>query len=269
MTDSFVRMGHRGAAAYATENTLSSIETALACNVDMVEVDVRRTKDGVLMLGHEPFLKGQGQTRMIRRSTYAQLKQLCLPGGEVAPTLEEALRFIAHKATVNIDIKESGLEAEIVSLVKKLGMDRQVMFSGLNTRSLRKIKQLNPQLYVTLSFPSSKLVGLYYIRWLQPLLQYLANRHQAMSPIHFVMRLILPFTLKRMAHEQIDAVIIRAPFISSRLVEVAHKREWKLYTWPVDEAQDVEKLRKLGVDGIGSNRPDVLQTTDTSKLAHQ
>lgn len=270
MTSHFLRMGHRGAAAYATENTLSSIQAALACGVDMVEMDIRRTKDGLLVLAHEPFIKGLGHRVSVRRSTYAQLQQVCLAGGEMVPTLEAALTFIKGKAKINLDLKEAGLETDVVGLVKRLQLENQVMISGLNKRSLRKIKQLNPNLYVTLSFPSSMFIRLYYMRWLQPLLHYLAHRHRAMSPVHFMMRQILPFTLKRLANEQIDAVIIRAPFISSKLVDVAHRKEWKLYAWPADAPSEVEKLRQLGVDGIGSNRPDILlPSIDQPELAHQ
>lgn len=268
MSQSFLRMGHRGAAAYATENTLSSIQSAIECGVDMVEIDVRKTRDGVLVLAHEPFLKGQGNKVKVARATYQQLKKVCLPGGEVVPTLEEALLFMRGKTQVNLDVKVGGIEDDLVGLVKRLGMESQVMFSGLNKSYLRKIKKLNPGLYVTLSFPSSILTQVYYVRWLQPFLRYLAHRHRAMSPIHFVMRQILPFTLRRLAREQFDAVIIRAPFISSKLVEVAHQREWKLYAFPADKPQEVAKLQKLGVDGIGSNKPDVLSDlSDQSHLA--
>jgi glycerophosphoryl diester phosphodiesterase len=268
MTSEFLRMGHRGAAAYATENTLSSIQTAISCGVDMVEMDVRRTKDGVLVLAHGPFLKGQGHRLKVSRSTYAQLQQVCLAGGEVAPTLAEALQFINGQVRINLDLKVSGLETDTVALIKKLGLENKVMFSASNPHFLKKVKRINPSLYVTLSFPSSFLIRFYYIRPFQPLLHYLATRHIAMSPVHFVMRQLLPFTLKRLATSHIDAVIIRAPFISSKLVDVAHRKECKLYAFPVDAAADVAKLRSLGVDGIGSNRPDLLQTP-AAELAHQ
>ncbi len=268
MTSSFLRMGHRGAAAYATENTLSSIQTAIDCGVDMVEVDVRRTRDNVLVLAHEPFIKGQGHKVKVSRSTFDQIKQVCLAGGEMVATLEEALLFIKGKAQVNLDLKVGGIEADVVALVKKLDMSDEIMFSGLNKKSLRKVKQLDPRLYVTLAFPSSMLIKVYYIRWLQPLLHYLAHRHRAMSPIHFVIRQILPFTIRRLGKEDIDAVIIRAPFITSKLVEVAHRKEWKLYAFPADAPHEVSKLRELGVDGVGSNKPDVLRDID-SHLAHR
>lgn len=251
-------MGHRGAAAYATENTLSSLQTAIDCQVDMVEMDVRRTKDGVLVLSHSPHLVGLNQRKLIRRTPYAKLQQICLDGGEMMPTLEEALAFVKGKAQVNLDLKEAGLEPEVVALVEAMQLQDQVMFSSVNKRSLHKVKQANPNLYTTLSFPSSKFLWLYEVRPLIPVFKYIARHHKAMWPAHFYFRKTVPFNLRRLAGDHIDAVIIRAPFISSKLVDVAHGKEWKLYTWPVDEPQDMVKLQKLGVDGVVSNKPDIL-----------
>jgi glycerophosphoryl diester phosphodiesterase len=107
---------------------------------------------------------------------------------------------------------------------------------------------------------------LYDLRWLQPIIHYLAKHHRAMAPVHFIFRQFLPIAMKKLAHEQIDAVIIRSPFISSRLVEVAHQTELELYAWPADKPEDAARLHKLGVDGIASNKPDVFEAV---KLAHQ
>lgn len=266
MTTDFLRIGHRGAAAYATENTLSSIQTALACNVDMVEMDVRRTKDGILVLSHDSHIKAEGRRLKIKRHSLSQIQQLCLPGGELVTTLEEALAFIKGKALVNIDIKEPGYETELVQMLKRLDMTSQVMCSSLSAKSLKKVKLNNPDIFVALSYPSSFFIRLYHIRFLQPLLNYLATKHIAMSPIHFVVRQILPLRARYIKSAiGVNAVMIRAPFISPKLVDIIHRKELKLYAWPADKAQDVEKLRLWGVDGVESNRPDVLHPPKKSQ----
>ena len=199
MTTNFLRIGHRGAAAYATENTLSSIQTALACNVDMVEMDVRRTKDGVLVLAHDPHITAEGRRLKIKRHTLSQIQHLCLPGGELVTTLEEALSFVKGKALANIDIKEPGFETELVQLIEQLGMSSQVMCSSMSPRNLEKVKAANPDIYVALSYPPAFFITIYHIRFLQPLLNYLATKHIAMSPIQFLVREILPWLSKRRA----------------------------------------------------------------------
>lgn len=260
MTTNFLRIGHRGAAAYATENTLSSIQTALACNVDMVEMDVRRTKDGVLVLAHDPHITAEGRRLKIKRHTLSQIQHLCLPGGELVTTLEEALSFVKGKALANIDIKEPGFETELVQLIEQLGMSSQVMCSSMSPRNLEKVKAANPDIYVALSYPPAFFITIYHIRFLQPLLNYLATKHIAMSPIHFLVRQILPLRAKRLKASSIDAMMVRAPFISPKLVDIIHRKELKLYAWPADKAHEVEKLKLWGVDGVESNRPDVLHS---------
>lgn len=259
MNADFLHIGHRGAAAYATENTLSSIQTAIACDVDMVEMDVRQTKDHQLVLAHDPYLHGQDRKLKIRRHTLEQLRQVCLPGGETITTLEEALTFVRGKALVNMDVKERGCEVPAVRLVEQLGMQKQVMFSGFDVHSLQLIKKLNPKLYVTLSYPSSFLMHMWENRWIQPLMK-LLERRTLMTPSEMVLRrVVIPWKVKRLTLEQgIDAMIIRAPFLSPKLVDMVHKKELKLYTWPADAPAEVEKLRDWGVDGIGSNKPDVM-----------
>lgn len=267
MTSDFLHIGHRGAAAYATENTLSSIQTAIACGVDMVELDVRKTRDDHLVLAHDPYIQGEGRKLKINRHTLDQLNHLCLPGGEMVTTLEQALRFIRGKALVNIDLKESGYEKRIVSLVEELDMKSQVMFSGLQAKSLQKVKQENPGFFVALSYPSSFLIRLYYIRWLQPMWNYFGNRKFLIQPLQRIIRKLLPYRAKRLKDDLgIDAIMVMVPFISPKLVDVIHQKELKLYAWPADKEVDVHKLHSLGVDGAGSNRPDILQI-NTEHLA--
>ncbi len=253
----FLSIGHRGAAAYATENTLSSIQAALDCQVDMVELDVRRTKDGQLVLGHDRYLHGQHSKLKISQHTLAQLQHLTLAGGETVPTLKQALEFINSRALINIDLKESGYEAEVVDIVKQLHLQHRVMFSSLSPRSLKTVKTINAEFFVALSYPSTYLIRLYDISYFKPFFNYLGNKKLAMYPFFTTIRTVLPYKVRRLAADQgIDALIIRSPFISLKLVDAVHKKELKLYTWPADASEDLLKLKKLGVDGASSNKPD-------------
>lgn len=267
MRPNFLHIGHRGAAAYATENTLSSIQTALACGVDMVELDVRRSRDHHLVLAHGPYLHGQDHKVKVGRHSLDQLRHVCLPGGETVATLEEALRFIQGKALVNIDLKERGIEEDAVRLVEQLGMQHQVMFSGFDATTLRRVKHLNASLFVTLSYPSTFLIDLYQHRYLQPMIK-LLERRALLRPSEMLVRHLIPWRVKRLTLERgIDAMIIRAPFLSPKLVDIVHQKELKLYTWPADQPSEVEKLRQWGVDGVESNKPDIIHQTKPGPVA--
>jgi glycerophosphoryl diester phosphodiesterase len=253
-----LRIGHRGAAAYATENTLSSIQTALSCGVDMVEVDVRQTRDHQLILAHDPMIVANGRRRLVKRQTLAELQRVSLPGGEMVTSLAEALTFMRGRAKVNIDLKVGGIEEAVVDLVHRLAMEEDVMVSSLSIVSLKRIKSLNPQLFVALSYPSSFMLKLAHTRLVRGVGKLLGERQRPLWPFMLILRRLLPYQIKFVAAIQgIDALMIRAPFVTPKLVDVVHHKELKLYTWPADHATDVAKLEQWGVDGIESNRPDV------------
>jgi DNA-binding MarR family transcriptional regulator len=102
-----IRIGHRGAAALAPENTLASIEAAIDLGVDMVEVDVVPLPDGTLVLAHDP------------------------PGGPGnLPTLDEALAFIADgDVGVMLDVKGPGYERALVDSVRRVDLVERIMLT--------------------------------------------------------------------------------------------------------------------------------------------
>ena len=106
-------LGHRGSATRAgrPENTLAAVRAALDAGAAGVEVDVRRTVDGVLVCSHDPDLgratgRPPGQGPRVATSTWAELRALSLPGGTRVPRLEEVLDLAAaRRATVVTEVK--------------------------------------------------------------------------------------------------------------------------------------------------------------------
>src|SRR5918995_1015630 len=122
-----MRIGHKGAAALAPENTLRSIERALEVGVDMVEVDVVSLADGTLVLAHSDDLVEVSHGAARGRITGESLAEL----REVAPdlpTLDEALALIAaHDAAVQLDVKRPGYERDLVEAVRSHGLVEQAL----------------------------------------------------------------------------------------------------------------------------------------------
>ncbi|MCC7305148.1 MAG: glycerophosphoryl diester phosphodiesterase [Alphaproteobacteria bacterium] len=108
-------IGHRGAAAYAPENTLESIRTAADMGIEWVEFDVKLTKDGVPILMHDETLERttNGGQRLVAETTYEEIKELEAGSwfadsfaGVKIPTLEEAVDvLLEHSLGVNVEIK--------------------------------------------------------------------------------------------------------------------------------------------------------------------
>jgi glycerophosphoryl diester phosphodiesterase len=225
---------HRGASGVEPENTLRSIRTALAAEVDGIEIDIHEV-DGQLFVIHDRWLhrttSGHGQ---IFNYDYQYLRSLDAGGGEVIPTLDEVLKLVAGKCTINIELKAvknlTLLFSYIDEAIKTTALlSHDVLFSSFNHRLLHAIKQQRPD------FAIGALTACY------------------------------PLDYAKFA-EQLNAysVHLDVDFISEHFVADAHKRGLKVFVYTVDELEDINAMKHLGVDGIFSNYP----TKAKSHIAH-
>jgi glycerophosphoryl diester phosphodiesterase len=139
-----LRIGHRGAKAYEPENTLRSYKKALEIGVDAVELDVRKTKDNQLVVIHDADVKrttnGKG---LVNELTLEQIKGFSAEKGEKIPTLKEALDFLDKKVKILIELKETGVEEKVLSLVRENGLQKNVIITSFLEDALRKIRELD------------------------------------------------------------------------------------------------------------------------------
>jgi len=145
---------HRGAHLKQPENSIAAIEEAIRQGASVVEVDVRASKDGVLVLMHDKTVNrtttGQGE---VAKHTYAELQKLHLrtqahgrESEHVIPTLSEALRVAKGKILVDLDFKEDRKEfvKTTYTLIEQEGMEDQVLFFLYDYKDMPKIYKLNP-----------------------------------------------------------------------------------------------------------------------------
>ena len=100
-------IAHRGASAYAPENSRAALELAWRLGADRVEMDVRISADGVPFLFHEPRLHfPPTQRQPVKRLPWPQLRQLRLPNGEPILTLQEAVDLLEGKVPIYVDVKD-------------------------------------------------------------------------------------------------------------------------------------------------------------------
>ena len=138
-------VAHRGDWRYAMENSLPAIENAIKMGVDVVELDIQRTKDGQLILMHDATLDrtttGKGK---VAEWTLDSIKTLRLRNGcairtkEVVPTLEEVLLLAKGKILLNLDKADRYFE-EVYALLKKTGTERQIIMKG--SKSPQEVKE--------------------------------------------------------------------------------------------------------------------------------
>lgn len=149
--------GHRGASAYAPENTLPAFRLAEEQGADGIELDVHLTRDGELVVIHDEELdRTTNGTGPVGEHTLAELKQLSadngMPGyaGVRIPTLREVLEQVRPgRMMVNIELKTGilwyeGIEKKTLDLVAELGMEDRVIYSSFNHYSIAEVRRLNP-----------------------------------------------------------------------------------------------------------------------------
>jgi glycerophosphoryl diester phosphodiesterase len=152
---------HRGAHKTAPENTLASLEKAIELGVDYVELDVRRTKDGVLVLMHDASVNrmtnGKGK---IEDLTSAEISKLTVrartattPDGQRIPTFDEFLERAKGRMKLYVDHKKAP-PSEVLALIEKHGMLKEVVVYG-SAATLREYKKLAPKVWIMPGHPRS------------------------------------------------------------------------------------------------------------------
>lgn len=154
-------IAHRGDHTQAPENTLASIRRAIEIGCDYVEVDVRRTSDGMLVLMHDSTVDrttdGRGK---VAELTFAAVRKLSAGSkrgiqwmNEKVPTFEEALAACKGKIKVYVDHKEAP-PADVLAAIEKHGMLRDVVVYG-SPNVLREYKKIQPTVWIMPPHPGS------------------------------------------------------------------------------------------------------------------
>ena len=246
---SYLRIGHRGAGGLEPQNTWRAFKRAMDLGVDGVELDVRKTADGQLVVVHDEGLaestNGQG---LVHERTLAELLRLDAGQGERILTLDEALDALAGKALIVVDLKIRDVEDGVVQAVAAHGVQDDVLVCSLLPASLLRVRALAPAILTAISYPED--------RGGASNKPYLAA---AVSGVLAVMRATLPWRIGGMMDEaQADATMLYYKLITPSVVEAVHRRGGLIGAWTVDTPDSIARMRAAGVDSITSNRPDLL-----------
>jgi glycerophosphoryl diester phosphodiesterase len=222
-------IGHRGARGLKPENTAASLRAGLEADVDMLEFDVRLTKDKVPVLLHDVhLLRTHKIPQLIGRMRYNDLKKRTAKVINPVTTLDNVLKEFKGRVLLNLELKDRGSAAKILPIIKnyiKSPDDWEIfLFSSFRTRELKKIRK---------SAPKAQLAQLV---WLEP--------------IGFA------FT-----HRQINltAVGFHRLHVNTFTVTLAKKLGLFTYAYTVNRPHAAERLARLGIDGIVTDYPDLIR----------
>jgi glycerophosphoryl diester phosphodiesterase len=232
------RIGHKGAAAIETGNTLASFEAAVERGVDMIELDVLRGKEGRLIVAHDPH------DALSRRPL------------DLAEALDAFMHEPLDSVEIDCDLKLAGREAELVGALEGSGLLDRAMVSTMEIESLQKLRQIEPDLRLGWTYPKTTRDWTRY-GWAAP----------ALAAGLATMRRRFPGILRKRGPELgIDSTWVYHPIITPRLVEAAKELEIELMAWTVDDAPRIRELALMGVSGICSNDPRLFEIAERDPI---
>ena len=228
--NSLLNVGHRGAAAYAPENTTASFDMAIKCRADMIEFDLRRISDGTIVLFHDRYFRLQsGARKAVSKARFAEIERYALRKGFKIATFEEILRRYGQIIPMNIEIKIGGIEKDIVHLLRKSPPFFKPTISSFYPWILNRIRHIDSNLRTAL------IIG--------------------QNGINLLAKPILWQLISRLG---LSAVHLQDSLITKRLIASLRKAGVGIAVWTVDTPEEMRKMIRLGVDNIITNKPDIL-----------
>jgi len=238
---SIIRIGHKGADALVRGNTIASFERAVEVGVDLIEFDVLWLEDG------HPRLPAS------RRSPLVVAHDWQAAAAEPPPTLEQVCAAFTRppldRVAINLDIKLPGREGEVVEALISYGLMDRARISTMETRTLRALKQLEPALHLGWTVPRATRDWT-SIPWLKPALA---------AGVAAARRRMPDAVRKGIPELGVESVWAFFGVVSPALVEVTTEAGVELNVWTVDDPERIARLEAMGVTGICSNDPRLLQ----------
>ena len=228
---------HRGGAGSAIENSMAAFEYAVGLGYRYLETDVHATSDGVLLAFHDRTLDRVTEQRgRLRQLTAADIDGIRIGGSAAIPRLEDILGAWPD-VRVNVDVKDWPAIGPLVETVRRTGALDRICVASFSDRRLARVRAaLGPALCTSLG-P----LGVLRLR------------------VTSYGRLLGRAAASGVPCAQLPVRAGPVPIVDRRLVDAAHRRELSVHVWTVDDPADMRRLLDLGVDGIMTDRPEVLR----------
>ena len=224
----FINYAHRGASEYTPENTLLAFYTGIYMGANGIETDVQMTKDGILVLFHDDtIIRLTGAEGSIQDFTLEQLRQFTFENNGFTDKIvvfEDFLQqFGWRDITFAIEIKQAGIESQVVDLIRKYNMESKTIVTSFMLDSVRAAKNYAPELKVG-----------------------------------FLTRTVsdeLLAELKTMGAEQLCPI---ATDVTAETVARWHAEGFEVRAWGVKDENLMRQVYDAGADGMTVNFPDKL-----------
>jgi glycerophosphoryl diester phosphodiesterase len=240
-----LRIGHKGADALVPGNTIASFEEAVRVGVDAIELDVLWTEDG-----HPSIAPGK-RSGLVVAHDWAAAAEAEARGERL--TLDDALEAFTRppldRVVINLDIKLPGRDDEVMEAVHRHHLVDRTTISTMEVSTLRRLHEIDSGLSLGWTVPKVTRDWLGMPKVVRPALA------MGLASV----RVRLPGQVRRgLANLAVDSVWAFYGVVTPRLVSTVHDAGKKLNVWTVDDPDRIAALLELGVDGICSNDPRLL-----------
>lgn len=225
---------HRGGAQEVEENTLPAFAHAVGLGYTHVELDVHATRDGQVVVHHDPdLMRLCGDPRQIADLDWAELRVIRTLGGAGIPLLETVLQDFPG-LYVTIETKSRAVVGPLCALIKRMGVLERICIGAFDPACTRAARAaLGPGLLYS---PAHAQVGRLWARgWGMPL------------------------SLDDFGAVQVPVAWKGIQIITPRFIRAAHAADVAVHVWTVDDAAQMHRLLDMGVDGLMTDRPTLLR----------
>ena len=224
----FITYAHRGASHYCPENTMMAFYMGMQMGANGIETDVRRTRDGVLVLFHDATLtRVTGAEGDVADYTYAQLQELLVKKGDLhdkIPTLEDFLAHFAYRdITFAIELKADDIEKEVADLIFRYGIAQKTVVTAFELHRLKNIKAYAPSLR-----------------------------------IGYLTQTVDDALVDKLVNMSAAEICPHGSDVTPENVAKWHARGLNVRAWGIADEQIMKKVYDAGADGMTVNFPDLL-----------
>ncbi len=218
-------IAHRGDSSNALENSLEAVRRALSYPADMIELDIRKSRDNVLYVMHDKLTIRTAEKNIdIERATSAEIARVKLRNDEPIPTLTDVIKIVSGKAGLNLEIKSDGAGLLTAEYLVSSNYKGYILVSSFKEDEVLAVRRAMPHV------PTSLIFDVFTVR-------------------------DVPLYRER----GYTIISLRKTTVSEKLVEVCHGQGIQVYVWTVDDEDEMLKFISWGVDGIYSNKPEILK----------
>jgi glycerophosphoryl diester phosphodiesterase len=224
-----LNIAHRGAKGHLPENTLASFQKAIDLGVDGIELDVHLSKDGKIIVIHDETIdrttNGKG---VVAAHSLEVLKTYLIDRQFEIPTLDEVFDLVDRKCLINVELKAGETAQPVVDLIEKYVLEKgwqytDFLISSFDWIALEKVRTLHEEIPLGVLTSTNLELAVNFAKILKA------------ETIHPYFHLLTQENVRKMQDEKL-----------------------KVFSWTINEFEDLQRIKSFGVDGIITDFPDRL-----------